>query len=166
MAGAPEQLLVERFGPNLGRDLRRRARFEHAGVVGAERKVVSESRERTFDTDLSAPADLRDALARMARELAASLAANGRSGRTIAIKVRLDDWTTVTRAHTVERPTCDAELITAQALRLLEEYAPPRPVRLLGVRVAGLERGAGAEHPRARAAAPAGAGAAQLALPV
>ncbi len=50
LAAAPEQLLVERFGPNLGRELRRRARFEHDGEIGAARKVVSESRERTFDT--------------------------------------------------------------------------------------------------------------------
>ena len=49
VGAAPEQVLVERFGPNLGLELRRRARFEHDGVVGAARKVVSESRERTFD---------------------------------------------------------------------------------------------------------------------
>ncbi len=140
LAAAPEQLLVERFGPNLGRELRRRARFEHDGEVGAARKVVSESRERTFDQDLHDPAELRAALAKMAGELSASLAANGRSGRTIGIKVRLDDFTTVTRAHSVPRATCDAQLITAHALRLLAEYAPPRPVRLLGVRVAGLTR--------------------------
>jgi DNA polymerase IV len=135
---APEQLLMERFGPNLGRELGRRARFEHDGQIGAERKVVSESRERTFDHDISDMDELRAVLARMADELCASLAANARSGRTIAIKVRLDDWTTVTRARTLAQPTCDAELVRAHALALLHEYAPARPVRLLGVRVAGL----------------------------
>ncbi len=140
LAVAPEQLLVERFGPNLGRELRRRARFEHDGVVGAAPKVVSESRERTFDTDVSDPQELRRLLARMAGELCASLLASGRRGRTIGIKVRLDDFTTITRAHTVPEPTCDAALVTAQALRLLAEYAPSRPVRLLGVRVAGLSK--------------------------
>jgi DNA polymerase IV len=146
VAAAPEQLLIERFGPNLGRELGRRARFEHDGQVGAARKVVSESRERTFDHDLGDPAELRAALSKMAAELGASLTANGRSGRTIGIKVRLDDFTTITRAHTVPAATCDAQLITAHALRLLDEYAPQRPVRLLGVRVAGL---AGAEDARA-----------------
>ena len=52
VGAAPERMLVERFGPNLGLELGRRARFEHDGVVGAERKVVSESRERTFDQDV------------------------------------------------------------------------------------------------------------------
>jgi DNA polymerase IV len=138
VGSAPPQVLVERFGPNLGRELGRRARFEHEGQVGAARKVVSESRERTFDTDLDDPAELRRALARMAEELCASLAGHRRSGRTIGIKVRLDDFTTVTRARTLSEPTCEVDQVSAVALRLLEEYSPPRPVRLLGVRVAGL----------------------------
>lgn len=138
LGGASEQLLVERFGPNLGRELGRRGRFEHDGEVGAARKVVSESRERTFDEDVSEPAELRGMLTRMAGELCESLAKHGRSGRTIGIKVRLDDFTTVTRARTLPEATCDTALVTAQALRLLEDYSPPRPVRLLGVRVAGL----------------------------
>ncbi|MFI4985283.1 MAG: DNA polymerase IV [Solirubrobacterales bacterium] len=138
VGSASEQALVERFGPNLGRDLRRRARFEHNGEIGAARKVVSESRERTFDRDIHDPLQLREALARMAGELCESLIAHGRSGRTIGIKVRLDDFTTVTRARSVAEPTQDAELVSRVALRLLGEYAPPRPVRLLGVRVAGL----------------------------
>ena len=74
----------------------------------------------------------------MAVALCASLDRHGRRGRTIGIKVRLDDWTTVTRAHTVAAPTRDPELVAGEALRLLAEYSPPRPVRLLGVRVAGL----------------------------
>ncbi len=138
LATAPETVLVERFGPNLGRELRRRARFEHDGVVGAAHKVVSESRERTFDHDLHDHAQLSALLERMSTELCASLAAHGRSGRTIGIKVRLDDFTTVTRAHTLTAPTCDPRLVDSVAQRLLREYSPPRPVRLLGVRVAGL----------------------------
>jgi DNA polymerase IV len=135
---APERMLIERFGPNLGVELGRRARFEHDGVVGAARKVVSESRERTFDYDVHDPTVMRESLGVMADELCASLAAHGRSGRTIGIKIRLDDFTTVTRAHTIDTPTSDVEQVTAVALRLLAEYDPPRPVRLLGVRVAGL----------------------------
>ncbi len=166
VGSAPEQLLVGRFGPNLGRELGRRARFEHDGQVGAARKVLSESRERTFDRDISDPAQLREALSMMAEELCAGLAANERSGRTIAIKVRLNDFTTATRAHTVAEPTCDAELVTAQALRLLEEYTPPRPVRLLGVRVAGLTAPAGRGSSQLEPAPDRDDPAGQLALPV
>jgi DNA polymerase IV len=163
VGGAPEQVLVERFGPNLGRELSRRARFEHDGEVGAARKVVSESRERTFDEDIRDPEALREALRRMSGELCASLSANGRRGRTIGIKVRLDDFTTITRAHSVAEPTCDGELVTAVALRLLAEYAPVRAVRLLGVRVAGLASAASAASEPASSSPDCEA---QLALPV
>ncbi len=142
VGAAPERVLVERFGPNLGVELGRRARFEHDGIVGAARKVVSESRERTFDYDVDDHAQLREALSTMSEELCASLLAHARSGRTVGIKVRLDDFTTVTRAHTLKAPTSDVRQVTAVALRLLAEYSPARPVRLLGVRVAGLSSGA------------------------
>jgi DNA polymerase IV len=164
VAGAPEGLLVGRFGPNLGRDLARRARFEHDGEVSAARKVVSESRERTFDRDIHDLAELRAELARMSSELCASLAAHDRRGRTIGIKVRLDDFSTATRAHTLSEPTCDVELVGAVAQRLLSEYAPARPVRLLGVRVAGLGAGGGSSSGPALAGDDPAVD--QLALPV
>jgi DNA polymerase IV len=162
LARAPESMLAERFGPNLGRDLVRRARFEHDGTVSEERKVVSESRERTFDHDIHDASRLREALAQMAVELCESLAAHNNHGRTIGIKVRLNDFSTVTRARTLAAPTCEAEQVKQVALTLLEEYAPPRPVRLLGVRVAGLaSRGARSLGERDRDSAGG-----QLALPM
>ena len=188
LAAAPEQMLIDRFGPNHGRELIRKARFEGDHRVGVPRKAVSESRERTFDRDISDPAELSGMLERMAGELCASLAARGRSGRTIAIKVRLDDFTTVTRARSLPEPTCDAATVGAVARRLLAEYAPARPVRLLGVRMAALSfpqapgddqkagageaAGGGGDRTGAAAgsagdrAGAASAGADQLALPV
>jgi DNA polymerase-4 len=141
VAAAPEERLTARFGPNLGRQLQHRARFESDGVLGAARKVVSESRERTFDYDISDFAQLAESLEAMTRSLCDSLTAHGRRGRTIGIKVRLDDWTTITRARSIKQPTCEYETVAAVALRLLQENAPQRPVRLLGVRVAGLTHG-------------------------
>lgn len=164
LRAAPEPLLVEQFGSNAGRDLLRRARFEGDARVGTPRKVVSESRERTFDSDMRAPEEQRAALARMAEELCESLARRGRRGRTIGIKVRLDDFTTITRARTLREPTHDAEVVRAQALELLAQYSPPRPVRLLGVRVAGLVADERAEPGGEESPPRAGGG--QLALPV
>ena len=163
MAAIDPDRLAGRFGSNLGRDLARRARFEHDGDVAAARKVVSESRERTFDVDITDPAELRARLTQMAQDLCGSLARHGRSGRTIGIKVRLDDWTTATRAHTLEHATADPELVTAHALRMLAEYAPARPVRLLGVRVAGLAPERGQDAGEGQGSAPERS---QLALPV
>ncbi|HEY2632344.1 MAG TPA: DNA polymerase IV [Solirubrobacteraceae bacterium] len=161
LADAPEQSLIERFGPNHGRELRRRARFEHDGAVSEERKVVSESRERTFDYDINDPARLREALLKMAEELCKSLIVHNNHGRTIGIKVRLNDFSTVTRARTLPEPTCDPGEVSRVALALLEQYSPSRPVRLLGVRVAGLvRRGATETRPGAKTVAD------QLELPV
>jgi DNA polymerase IV len=169
VAVAPAKMLVERFGANLGPELARRARFEGSSTIGTARKVVSESRERTFDSDLHDAARLRDELSRMAAELCGSLVAHHRVGRTIGIKVRLDDFTTVTRAHTLTEPTSELELVRAVALRLLEDYSPPRAVRLLGVRVAGLTTVDADTGHAGAASGPetvAPRSAAQLALPV
>jgi DNA polymerase IV len=134
--------LVERFGERHGRLLHDRSHFRDDSPV--ERgEVKSQSVETTFDHDISELAALERILAGQSERLAATLRDRGLAGRTIAIKVRLDDWTTVTRAHTVAEPTNDPAAITATARELLRAYAPPRPVRLLGVRVAGFEADSG-----------------------
>lgn len=99
--------------------------------------LKSRSNERTFDEDIASLPELEEVLRRLARELCEGAQARGRRGRTIGIKVRLDDWTNATRARTIDAATNDVEVVTAIALELLRAYAPPRPVRLLGVRLAG-----------------------------
>ena len=111
MAALDPAVLVERFGPNLGRDLAR-ARASNTTVWSRRRARSSRSRASAPSTPTCAtPASCAGALSRMAAELCASLRAHGRSGRTIGIKVRLDDFTTVTRAHTLPEPTCDPEVV-------------------------------------------------------
>jgi DNA polymerase-4 len=145
LAGAPPDLLAGEFGSNHGPDLQRRARFEGSATLTPVRVAVSESRETTFDTDIADPARLEAILADLAAQLCERLATQERRGRNIAIKVRLDDFTTVTRARTIGAFCNDAETVTRVALELLREYAPARPVRLLGVRVAAFESGEVAE---------------------
>jgi DNA polymerase-4 len=142
LAVAPETDLSAWFGPRLGPHLRRLARFEHESPVTTVRVAKSESRETTFDQDLSGLDALTPVLERLSGELCATLAREGRRGPTIGIKVRLDDFSTHTRARTIDAPTNERELVTNVALELLREFDPPRPVRLLGVRVAGLDRAA------------------------
>jgi DNA polymerase-4 len=143
LGAADEAALVARFGPRMGPWLRRRGRFEDEGAVSSQRKVVSESRETTFDVDISDAAELERILVRLTGELCAGLQRVGRRGRTIGIKVRLDDFSTHTRARTLSEAVNQAERVGAVALELLREFGAPRPVRLLGVRVAGLAEGEG-----------------------
>jgi len=134
---ADEAALAERFGTRSARYFKSRAWFEDDSSVSTERGAAkSRSSERTFDTDIASLAELEAVLRRLAAELCEG---SSRRGRNVAIKVRLNDWTTVTRARTLEAPTNDAELVTAVALELLRAYDPPRPVRLLGVRLAAFE---------------------------
>jgi DNA polymerase-4 len=139
LAAAPPDLLVAEFGSNHGPDLQRRARFEGSAELTLERVAVSESRETTFDTDIADPARLEQILADLATQLCERLAEQGRRGRNIAIKVRLSDFTTVTRARMIGAFTNEAATVVGVAVELLREYAPARPVRLLGVRVAAFE---------------------------
>jgi len=148
----PEASLAERFGARHGRELHRRAWFHDDSPVSTSRVLKSRSNERTFDEDIASLAELEEILRRLARELCEGLAARGKRGRTIGIKVRLDDWTNVTRARTIETPTCDVDVVTGIALELLRAYAPPRPVRLLGVRMASFADEAGESGDRVRAA--------------
>jgi DNA polymerase-4 len=139
LAAAPVESLAERFGARFAFDLQRRARFEDDAPVTQERKVVSESRETTFDYDITSLAELERVLEGLVGRLCEGLRAQGRAGRTVGIKIRLDDFSTHTRAHTLPEGVSSAERVGAVALELLRRFAPSRPVRLLGVRVAGLE---------------------------
>ena len=90
LAAAPSAELTARFGPRYGLELQRRARFEDDSPVTQQRKVVSESRETTFDYDISDPARLEEILRGLVEQLCRALASQQRCGRTIGIKVRLE----------------------------------------------------------------------------
>ena len=137
-AASPEQLAGQ-FGSRFGAALQSRARFEDDAPVTEARKVVSESRETTFDYDIADPAALEQVMERLTEQLCSTLVRQERQGRTIGIKVRLDDFSTHTRARTLAEPVASMDRVLPVALDLLRRFAAPRPVRLLGVRVAGLE---------------------------
>jgi len=147
------EALEESFGPRTGRWLHARAGFEDETPIAVVRETKSQSTEITFDADVADRGALESQLASLAEELCRRLRSRDLAGRTIGIKVRLDDWTNATRSQTVAEPTNDPAVVTPTALGLLREYAPPRPVRLLGVRVAGFVgeaatvAGSGGEEP-------------------
>ena len=141
LASAPAESLTEWFGERMGRHLSRLARFEDDRPLELVRARKSESRETTFPSDLRGLATLEPMLDQLSRELCERLAGRGQAGRTVGIKVRLEDFTTHTRVRTLARATNDAEVVGSVAVELLRAFDPPRPVRLLGVRVAGLDAG-------------------------
>lgn len=134
----PLETLRTAFAANTAGALKALGRFDHAGEVTEERKSVSESRERTFDVDVTTMVELEEILRGQTEELCSAVRRQGRHGRTVAIKVRLDDFSTHTRARTLTAAVNAPEQVAPVALELLRSFAPPRPVRLLGVRLAGL----------------------------
>jgi DNA polymerase IV len=108
--------------------------------VQPNRARKSVGSENTFAHDLLDIQDIRRPVEEMARELAAWLARTGVFGRTVTLKVRYSDFTTLTRSQSEPRATHDADAIAARALALLEKTeAGRRPVRLLGVSVHNLQ---------------------------
>ncbi|OEU89520.1 DNA polymerase IV [Streptomyces oceani] len=106
--------------------------------VVAERDAKSVSVEDTFDVDLTDRVRVRNELDRLADRCARRLRAAGRSGRTVVIKVRSYDFSTLTRSETQRGPTDDPAVVREAAARLLEGVDTTAGVRLLGVGVSGL----------------------------
>jgi DNA polymerase-4 len=139
--------LEERFGPRSGAWLHARGNLLDETPIVAEHETKSQSTEITFDYDVNQRHELERHLGELSEELCRRLRKRELRGRTIGIKIRLDDWTNVTRSHTVEEPTNDPAVVGPVALELLRAYDPQRPVRLLGVRLASFGSAEAAAEP-------------------
>jgi DNA polymerase-4 len=106
--------------------------------VEPDRETKSISVEDTFETDLVSRPELSAILVRDARQVAARLRAASLFAHTVTIKVRLHDFSTLTRSRTLLNATEDAEVIGSVATSLLSGVDVTGGVRLLGVGVAGL----------------------------
>lgn len=133
--------LAAAFGERRAQELQARARFEHDGLVQRDRELKSTSEETTFDVDVADLDELELRLRELATDLCGQLQRRGLRGRTIGIKVRLADFTTVTRARTLPAHVNDVATVAGIAAQLLGDYDPPQPVRLLGVRIAAFDHG-------------------------
>jgi len=119
--------------------LRQLARGEDPRPVEPQRVRKSISCESTYAEDLTDFAAMRAELERLAQRSAEMLSGKNLRARTVTVKLRYADFSTVTRSHTGTAPTGDAADIVARAQALLERTAAAmRPVRLLGVGVHGL----------------------------
>jgi DNA polymerase IV len=140
LGATPDERLTEWFGPRLGPYLGRLARFEDDRGFETVYATKSESRETTFDYDLRGLGALEPQLRHLTEQLCSTLVREDRRGRTIGIKVRYADFSTVTRARTLPSPVNEPEEVWRVASGLLRRLDPPQPVRLVGVRVAGLDQ--------------------------
>jgi DNA polymerase-4 len=150
LAQAERGWLSQHFGASYGSWLADAAlgRDDRPIVTASEPKSIS--RETTFDRDLHAVRD-RAQLSRIFTDLVEHVAGDLRrkryAGRTIGIKLRFDDFSTVTRDQTLPASTCDAREIRRAAGECLKRVDLSHRIRLLGVRVGSLEPVASAAAP-------------------
>ena len=130
--------LVRLVGKAQGSGLFHLARAQDDRPVVAERETKSVSQEGTYDTDLTDRSLMEHLLTRQAGDVAARLRKHGLSGRTVTIKVRMHDFTTLNRSTTLSSPTDQAGTIARLARGLLADLDTSGGVRLLGVGVSGL----------------------------
>ena len=139
---------VRRAEPSLLRDavgsqadwLRRLADGVDDRAVEPNRATKSSGSEYTYTNDLTDLAEIRREIDEMARDAAAWLARKELLCRTVTVKVRYADFTTITRSHSKSPATRDADDLAARAVTLLDRTeAAHRAVRLLGVSVHNLE---------------------------
>jgi DNA polymerase-4 len=143
LAAQPRAWLVEKFGRSYGAWLHEAAHGSDERPVVTHSEPVSMSRETTFDRDLHAvrdKAELTALFTALCGQVAHDLQRKGYLGRTIGIKLRFDDFKTVTRDLTLPLATADAERIRAAAGACLKRVDLTRRLRLLGVRAGSLTR--------------------------
>jgi DNA polymerase-4 len=135
--------LVEHFGKKTGAWMFDAAHGRDDRPVVLESEPVSMSRETTFERDLHAvrdKAELGAIFTRLCEQVAADLQRKGYVGKTIGIKLRYDNFKSVTRDQTLEHYTADAKTIRHTAGLCLKRVDLERRLRLLGVRVVSLVR--------------------------
>ncbi len=133
--------LMEHFGKSYGAWLHDAAHGQDDRPVETQSEPVSLSRETTFEQDLHAVRDraaLRDIFTRLCEQVAADLKRKGYVGKTIGIKLRYDNFQSVTRDLTIANYTDDAQTIREAAGQCLKRVDLKRRLRLLGVRVGTL----------------------------
>jgi DNA polymerase-4 len=143
----PAERLAERFGRH-GDGLYHYARGIDERPVVTSRERKSLGTETTYATDLEGLEVMDGEIGRLAAEVAAGLVMRQLAARTVTVKVRYRDFTTVTRARTLPWPVDDPAEIAAQARRLLRLTEAARlPVRLLGVTASSLVRASEGQLP-------------------
>lgn len=139
LAAVPEAILESAFGSH-GRLIARRSRGIDPTPVGGSSGAKSISREGTFAADVAASEHLEAALRGFSESVGAQLRRQQKRARTVTLKLRYHDFTTLSRNLTLAVPVCSDNAIFAAASGLLEELRrrDGKPVRLIGVCVSNL----------------------------
>ncbi|WP_179713879.1 DNA polymerase IV [Paraburkholderia bryophila] len=143
IAARDEHWLVEHFGSSYGSWLHRVSHGLDDRPVVTHSEPVSMSRETTFEQDLHAVQhrqELGAAFTRLCEQVALDLQRKGYLARKIGIKLRFNDFKTVTRDVTLAEPIADAKALRRAATQCLKRVELLKSIRLLGVKAGNLQR--------------------------
>ena len=133
----PEITLIDRFG-RLGFDLYRKARGIHNSPVKFSRIRKSIGKEKTYRKSLQSEEDIKKELTILSGKVALSLQKHEKSGKIVILKIRYNDFSTLTKRKSLSESTQDEEIIAQTAIQLYESLADKdKGTRLLGVTVTG-----------------------------
>lgn len=136
----PLETLQRAMGDACGSFLYAASRGQDPGIFHDESKTRSMSGETTFERDVGERELLEDTIIQLSQDLMFRLISEGMTARTVQVKLRYDDFTTITARETLGRPVVSADDIRAAAAALLDrKLEPGRAVRLLGVGVSNIE---------------------------
>ncbi len=138
LAALPLDAVVSALGKTAGRTLHSLAWGRDARPVVPDRAVKSISHEETYPTDIADRDELERRLVLMADSVAARVRNHGFVARTVTIKLRYGDFTTLTRSHTFTRPQTDGPSFWTTARALLSSLELKQGARLLGLSASGL----------------------------
>jgi DNA polymerase-4 len=141
LAELPDAAVISAMGPANGRHLLALARGIDDRVVEPDLEAKSVSVEETYDVDLEGRSVVETALLAHAHRLSNRLRRSGLAARTITVKVRYEDFTTITRSLTVGGAVDSARDIYRVGVGLLDQVDLDRPLRLLGLGGSTLEDG-------------------------
>jgi DNA polymerase-4 len=140
LRAVPLQTLAQHLGQRAAASFHRQALGIASDEVVPDRQRKGISKETTFETDIRDDAVLRDALRRLASDVARTARREGLSGVVVTLKIRFAGFETHTRQHKREASTNDERDILKTAWQLFQNgNLPKKPVRLIGVGVSGWE---------------------------
>jgi len=142
LAAYPEIELAKKFGKH-GYELSQRARGIDQREIVTERGIKSVSNEKTFPRDLGRKSELLEHIKMLSQQVSNRLQKKNLRGKTIQIKLRWSDFTTLTRQTTLSQTTNEFSVIFKISTELLEQvWEEGQMVRLIGVGVHNLDTGA------------------------
>jgi len=135
LAEADDEVLTAEFGPRMGPHYARLGRGEGPSVIDDAPWVArAHGRETTYQSNLTEPGEIADALRVLAEQVVEDIGREGRACERVHLKVRFAPFFTTNRVRKLPEPTSDAAAIARTALELFEGLADHRPVSPLGGR--------------------------------